>query len=58
MTEAETEKPKVIAVFLTEEQLSAIEDWRRRQPVIPSRRQAMSYFLDKALRLEGRKASK
>lgn len=40
---------KKILVVIGEDELAAIEDWRRRQPVIPSRSEAIRRLIAKGL---------
>jgi metal-responsive CopG/Arc/MetJ family transcriptional regulator len=46
-----TELPRVV-VTLTEELYEKLEDYRRKQPKIPSRSEAVRELLDKALQRE------
>jgi metal-responsive CopG/Arc/MetJ family transcriptional regulator len=46
-------KRKKTTVTLTEELLKRLQDYRRAQPIIPSRSEAIAKLLDKALKTEG-----
>lgn len=47
------ETRKKTTVILSEDLLRRLEDYRRAQPAIPSRSQAIAKLLDKALKTEG-----
>jgi len=44
---------KKVTVTLTEELLKRLQNYRRAQPTIPSRSEAIAKLLDKALKTEG-----
>jgi len=44
---------KKVTVILTEELLKKLQNYRRAQPTIPSRSEAIARLLDKALKTEG-----
>jgi len=46
-------KRKKVTVILTEELLKRLQNYRRAQPIIPSRSEAIARLLDKALKTEG-----